>query len=119
MIVRHLYISPDHNFFGHHGKPAGQAPTIEVDSVDLVAGSGIVGDRFFNYKVDYKGQVTFFSLSVFESLCERFQVRTRIPRFSGVTSWFRTPTSTISSIKSLSSKGSALREQKKPSPVTG
>ncbi|TDU64324.1 MOSC domain-containing protein [Prosthecobacter fusiformis] len=74
MQILHLYISPEHNFFGHHGKPAGQAPMVEVDSVECVAGQGLKGDRFFGFKEDYKGQVTFFAHEVYERLCEQFQV---------------------------------------------
>jgi MOSC domain-containing protein YiiM len=42
---------------------------IEVPVVECVAGSGIRGDRYFDFKDDYKGQITFFSLEVFEQLC--------------------------------------------------
>ena len=72
--IVHIYISPAHNFFGHHGKPPGNAPMQEVDEVECVAGKGLRGDRFFNYKEDYKGQVTFFSHEVYERLCEQFQL---------------------------------------------
>lgn len=68
ILVSHLFISPGHNFFGHHGAPAGTAPLIEVPRIECVAGRGIRGDRFFDYKPDYKGQITFFSMEVFEAL---------------------------------------------------
>jgi MOSC domain-containing protein YiiM len=42
---------------------------IEVPVIECVAGSGIRGDRYFDFKDDYKGQITFFSLEVFEQLC--------------------------------------------------
>jgi MOSC domain-containing protein YiiM len=42
---------------------------IEVPVIDCVAGRGIRGDRYFDFKDDYKGQITFFSLDVFEVLC--------------------------------------------------
>ncbi len=74
MKLLHLYISPEHNFYGHHGLPAGEAPMIEVDSVECVAGKGLVGDRFFGYKEDYKGQVTFFAHEIYERMCEQFQL---------------------------------------------
>jgi hypothetical protein len=60
--IRHLYISPGHNFFGHHGQPPDEHPVVELPRIRCVAGSGIEGDRFFDYKPDYKGQVTFFAL---------------------------------------------------------
>src|SRR5687767_1571368 len=67
--IKHLYISSGHNFFGHHEKPAGVNPMIELTEVRCVSGGGIEGDRFFNFKPDYKGQVTFFSNEVYEELC--------------------------------------------------
>lgn len=42
---------------------------IEVAVLECVAGRGIRGDRYFDFKDDYKGQITFFSLDVFEELC--------------------------------------------------
>lgn len=72
MRLLHIFISPEHNYFGHHGQPAGTAPAVELAEAELVAGSGIAGDRFFDYKEDYKGQVTFFEQEIYESLCEKF-----------------------------------------------
>jgi MOSC domain-containing protein YiiM len=66
--VCQLFISPGHNFFGHQGQPAGQHPMFEVEQVECVAGRGLRGDRFFDFKEDYKGQITFFSAEVFEAL---------------------------------------------------
>jgi MOSC domain-containing protein YiiM len=66
--VFQLLISPGHNYFGHHGQPAGDHPMVEVDQIECVAGRGIRGDRFFDYKENYKGQITFFAVEVFEAL---------------------------------------------------
>jgi MOSC domain-containing protein YiiM len=66
--VHQLFISAGHNFFDHHGQPAGQNPILEVNQIDCVAGRGIRGDRFFDFKENYKGQITFFSLEVLEAL---------------------------------------------------
>ena len=66
--VHQLFISPGHNYFGHHGQAAGTNPIVEVDQIECVAGRGIRGDRFFDFKADYKGQITFFSLEIFEAL---------------------------------------------------
>lgn len=74
MQILHIFISPEHNFFGHHGQPAGQAPMTEVESVECVAGKGLRGDRFFGFKEDYNGQVTFFTHEMYERLCEQFQI---------------------------------------------
>lgn len=79
MRITNLYISPDHNYFGHHGQPSGKAPAVEVAEAVVVAGKGIEGDRFFGWKENYKGQVTFFSEEVWKSLCTKFQVWDRGP----------------------------------------
>lgn len=68
MRLLHLFISPGHNYFGHHGQRPGTHPVIEVDAVECVAGRGLRGDRFFDYKPDYKGQITFFASEVFEQI---------------------------------------------------
>ncbi|MGH8020353.1 MAG: MOSC domain-containing protein [Opitutaceae bacterium] len=69
MRIRHIFISPGHNYFGHHGKPAGRHRIDEVREVECVAGEGLRGDRFFGYKEDYKGQITLFAWEVFQQLC--------------------------------------------------
>lgn len=74
MKIRHLFLSPGHNYFGRHGQQAGQHPLTEVSRVECVAGSGLRGDRFFDYKPDYKGQVTFFAEEVWMDLCAHFSV---------------------------------------------
>lgn len=68
MRVERLFISPGHNFFGHHGQPPGGHPIVEAEQIECVAGRGICGDRFFDFKAGYKGQITFFSLEVFDAL---------------------------------------------------
>lgn len=79
MQLRRFFISPGHNYFGHHGQPAGEHPTLEMDEVECVAGSGIRGDRFFDYKADYQGQITFFAEEVFAELCAHLQLGDRSP----------------------------------------
>jgi len=69
MMIEQLFISPGHNFFGHHGRPAGTSPLIDVSEVECVAGRGLRGDRFFDFKEDYKGQITFFAREVFDEVC--------------------------------------------------
>jgi MOSC domain-containing protein YiiM len=77
--IEHIYISPGHNFFGHHGKPPAKHPILEVKEAHCVAEKGIVGDRFFDYKKNYKGQITFFSLEVYEDLCRVLHVSDKSP----------------------------------------
>lgn len=78
-MVQHLYISPGHNFFGRHGKPAGQNPMVPVAAIECVAGRGIRGDRFFDFRENYDGQITFFAMEDYEFLCEAFSARDKAP----------------------------------------
>ena len=75
MDIRHLYISAGNNFFGHHGRPPDTHPAVEVPEIECVAGHGIKGDRFFDYRQNYKGQITFFSLEIFGELCAALGAR--------------------------------------------
>jgi MOSC domain-containing protein YiiM len=77
--IRRLYISTGHNFFGRHEQEPGNHPMLECGQVECVAGRGIMGDRFFDFKPDYSGQITFFSWEVYERLCEALNVRDRGP----------------------------------------
>lgn len=70
--IHNIFISPNHNFFGHHGQPADRFAVSLCTEVECVAGSGIVGDRFFNYKPDYKGQITFFDWSIHQEMLRDF-----------------------------------------------
>ncbi len=77
--ILHLYISPGHNFFGHHGQPADEHPTLDVPEIHCVPGRGIEGDRFYDYKTGYKGQITFFAREVYGRLCEELRVQDKTP----------------------------------------
>lgn len=79
MKIVKLYISPGHNYFGHYGKAAGEHASVEVPEIECVAGKGIKGDRFYGYKDDYKGQITFFSHEVYEKLSNHLQVHDKEP----------------------------------------
>lgn len=79
MKIRHIFISPGHNFFGHHELPPGSHPTLEVSEVECVAGQGLMGDRFFGFKENYKGQVTFFASEVFDDVCQELGAGNKSP----------------------------------------
>lgn len=74
MQVCHLYVSPGHNFFGHYGQAAGEHPIVAVEQIECVAGHGIRGDRFFDYKPNYKGQITFFAMEVIEAMARELKL---------------------------------------------
>ncbi len=77
--LEHLYLSPGHNYFGHHGRAPSDHPTREVTGLCCVAGRGIAGDRFFDYRPDYAGQITFFSAEVFEAMQREFSLPRATP----------------------------------------
>jgi len=52
---------------------------IEVPHVECVAGRGIWGDRYFDFKEGYKGQITFFSGEVFDELCAALDISNQAP----------------------------------------
>jgi hypothetical protein len=79
MEICHLFISTGHNFVGHHGREPNTHPMIEISEIECLAGRGIDGDRYFDFKDDYKGQITFFSLEVFDELCSALQIQACSP----------------------------------------
>jgi MOSC domain-containing protein YiiM len=72
VIIHHLYISPGHNFFGRHGQPSGEHATLNVEMVKCRTGYGLEGDRFYGYRANYKGQVTFFDWATYEAAKQHF-----------------------------------------------
>ncbi len=79
MIVRKLYLSAEHVYFGHFGRDAGRAPMTEVDRAHVVAGRGLVGDRFFAQPAGHRGQVTFFAEETWALLGEALSRHDRGP----------------------------------------
>jgi MOSC domain-containing protein YiiM len=72
VVIRHIFISSGHNFFGRFGQPAGGHATRDVVTVNCRAGWGLEGDSFYGYRPDYKGQVTFFAWEVYEGAKRQF-----------------------------------------------
>ena len=72
MIIQQIFISSGHNYFGHAGRPPDDFLLQEVEKIECVAGHGIRGDRFYDHKDDYHGQITFFSRETFDALQMRF-----------------------------------------------
>ena len=79
MLIRQIFISPGHNYFGHHGRAPDDYPLLEVERIECVAGHGIRGDRYYDYSENYQGQITFFSAEVFESLARNSGLTSKSP----------------------------------------
>jgi len=50
--------------------------------MDCVAGRGVRGDRFFDFKEDYKWQITFFAQEVFDALSVELKLSGKSPGLS-------------------------------------
>ncbi|WP_269522373.1 MOSC domain-containing protein [Coraliomargarita parva] len=70
--IKAIYISPGHDFKGRHGKGRLNHGIQLLDTAECVAGKGIEGDRYFDLKEDFKGQITFFDWAVYERIREQF-----------------------------------------------
>lgn len=77
--VARLYTSPGHNFFGRHGQAAFRHELVEHREIHCVAGRGVEGDRFFDYKENHFGQITFFASEVFDDLCAQLSLTGKHP----------------------------------------
>jgi MOSC domain-containing protein YiiM len=77
--LERIYLSPGHNFFGHHGKPPDAHLIEEVEQAECVTDKGLVGDRFFGFKENDKRQVTFFSQEIYDALCHELQIFDKTP----------------------------------------
>ncbi len=69
-----IYISPGHDYWGRQGEGRLQSGVQEVKEVKCVAGMGLRGDRYFGYRPDFKGQVTFFEMRTVLEVRERFKL---------------------------------------------
>ena len=72
MTIEHIYISPKHNYFGKPKDGPGTHPTLDVEQVELRAGLGLVGDRYYGVPAHYEAQVSFISAEVFDALLAEF-----------------------------------------------
>lgn len=72
MNIKAIYISAGHDFVGRHGKGRLDHGIEKLDTVECLAGAGLVGDRYFDHKDDYKGQITFFDWAIYERIRDEF-----------------------------------------------
>lgn len=79
ILIEHIYLSRGHAYFGQHGQAPAEHAMISVPEVECVAGRGLRGDRFFDYKAGYKGQVTFFAGEIYDELRDTLDAHEREP----------------------------------------
>ncbi|HEX7260537.1 MAG TPA: molybdenum cofactor biosynthesis protein MoaE [Luteolibacter sp.] len=74
-----IWISEGNDFRGRHEKGRLDHGIRSVPQIECVAGMGLRGDRYFGYKPDFKGQVTFFDADAVQAVREHFS----LPDLSG------------------------------------
>lgn len=67
-----IWISEGNDFRGRHELGRLDHGIRGVSEVECVAGMGLRGDRYFGYKPDFKGQVTFFDADAVQAVRDRF-----------------------------------------------
>jgi MOSC domain-containing protein YiiM len=72
VTLEHIYLSPGHNYFGKRKDGPGLHPTTDVETVEVKAGLGLVGDRYYAVPAHFDAQITFFAAEVFDALLAEF-----------------------------------------------
>ena len=72
--LKFIYVSPGHDYWGKQGEGRLQNGIQSVSEVECVAGKGLRGDRYFAYRPNFKGQVTFFANEVFEEIRKMYKL---------------------------------------------
>lgn len=66
--ILHLLVSPAHAYFGRAREGAADVPTFDAETAEVVAGKGIVGDRFFGKAAHMDAAVTLFAVESLEAI---------------------------------------------------
>lgn len=75
--VLHLLVSGDHAYFGRARDGVVDVPTTDADRIEVFAGRGIVGDRFFGKAAHMDAAVTLLAIEALEAMAAELDV----PRF--------------------------------------
>jgi MOSC domain-containing protein YiiM len=66
--ILHLLVSPAHAYFGRARDGAADVPSTDADAAEVVAGKGIVGDRFFGKAAHMDAAVTLIAVEALEAI---------------------------------------------------
>ncbi|HEY3436403.1 MAG TPA: MOSC domain-containing protein [Actinotalea sp.] len=72
--ILHLLVSPRHAYEGRPQDGPADVPTYDQDLVDVVAGKGIVGDRYFDQAAHANGAVTLIAVEGLEAVAAELGV---------------------------------------------
>lgn len=73
--ILHLLVSPEHAYFGRAREGAADVPTFDAQTAEVVAGKGIVGDRFFGKAAHMDAAVTLFAVEALEAIATELGAR--------------------------------------------
>jgi MOSC domain-containing protein YiiM len=68
VVILHLLVSPAHAYFGRARDGAAAVPTTDAAQAEVVAGKGIVGDRFYGKAAHMDAAVTLFAVESLEAI---------------------------------------------------
>lgn len=74
VTIEALWVSPGHDFKGRHGQERLEHGMIAMQAVECHAGRGLVGDRYYDFKPDFKGQLTLFAMEHWEALVKEMEI---------------------------------------------
>jgi len=74
ITIHRIFLSSGHDFKGRFEKGRLNHEVTDVDSVECVAGRGLVGDRYFDFKDNYKGQVSLIALEDIEAMATELAI---------------------------------------------
>lgn len=77
--ILHLLVSPAHAYFGRARQGAADVPTSDSETAEVVAGKGIVGDRFFGKAAHMDAAVTLFAIESLEAIATELGVESFDP----------------------------------------
>ena len=77
--ILHLLVSPAHAYFGRARDGAADVPTTDADRVEVVAGKGIIGDRFFGKAAHMDAAVTLFAVESLEAIARELSAESFDP----------------------------------------
>ena len=75
--ILHCWVSPVHGLKKKLTEVERFSAVEDLEEIACVSGRGIEGDRYFDHKDDYKGQITFFS----EEVASRMEEELSVPGF--------------------------------------
>jgi MOSC domain-containing protein YiiM len=71
--ILHLLVSPAHAYFGRARDGAADVPTFDAETAEVVAGKGIMGDRFFGKAAHMDAAVTLFAVEALETMAAELE----------------------------------------------